>query len=277
MVPRREDELARRFDYLMLSMELSLPQSKNITRNIGIVMQTADQFSRLYTIPQVRATQYSIERALSEDFWENATILDMERIWEALRDLLKFIEKKKTHIYYTDFEDNIIEEKEGAAIYISHDLKNYKKKVEYYLKEHQDHLAVYKLRRNKRLTPEEFAELERILWEELGTKEEYRKEYDDTPVGRLVRKIVGVDREVVNAAFSDFLSEEKLNLNQMRFVRLMIDYIAVNGNIEDNQVLMKDPFRSAGSITALFGNDLSAAREIMKVAEEFRKNSEITA
>ncbi len=110
-----------------------------------------------------------------------------------------------------------------------------------------------------------------------GTKEEYRKEYGDTPVGRLVRKIVGVDREVVNAAFSDFLSEEKLNLNQMRFVRLMIDYIAVNGNIEDNQVLMKDPFRSAGSITALFGNDLSAAREIMKVAEEFRKNSEITA
>ncbi len=42
MVPRREDELARRFDYLMLSMELSLLQSKNITRNIGIVMQTAD-------------------------------------------------------------------------------------------------------------------------------------------------------------------------------------------------------------------------------------------
>ncbi len=63
----------------------------------------------------------------------------------------------------------------------------------------------------------------------------------------------------------------------MRFVRLMIDYIAVNGNIEDNQVLMKDPFRSAGSITALFGNDLSVAREIMKVAEDFRKNSEITA
>ena len=277
IVPGREDELARRFDYLLLSMELSLLQSKNMTRNMGVVMQTADQLSRLYTIPQVRAQQSVIERALSEEFWEHAGILDMELVREALRGLLKFIEKQRTAIYYTDFEDHIIEEKEGGAIYISHDLKNYRKKVEYYLKEHKDHLAVYKLRRNKRLTAEEFAELERILWEELGTKEEYRKEYGETPVGRLVRKIVGVDREVVNAAFSAFMGEEKLNLNQMRFVRLIMDYITVNGNIEDNQVLMRDPFRSVGSITALFRDDLSVAQEIMKVAEDFRKNSEVTA
>ena len=277
IVPGREDELARRFDYLLLSMELSLLQSKNMTRNMGVVMQTADQLSRLYTIPQVRAQQSVIERALSEEFWEHAGILDMELIREALRGLLKFIEKQRTAIYYTDFEDHIIEEKEGGAIYISHDLKNYRKKVEYYLKEHKDHLAVYKLRRNKRLTAEEFAELERILWEELGTKEEYQKEYGETPVGRLVRKIVGVDREVVNAAFSAFMGEEKLNLNQMRFVRLIMDYITVNGNIEDNQVLMRDPFRSVGSITALFRDDLSVAQEIMKVAEDFRKNSEVTA
>ena len=277
IVPGREDELARRFDYLLLSMELSLLQSKNMTRNMGVVMQTADQLSRLYTIPQVRAQQSVIERALSEEFWEHAGILDMKLVREALRGLLKFIEKQRTAIYYTDFEDHIIEEKEGGAIYISHDLKNYRKKVEYYLKEHKDHLAVYKLRRNKRLTAEEFAELERILWEELGTKEEYRKEYGETPVGRLVRKIVGVDREVVNAAFSAFMGEEKLNLNQMRFVRLMMDYITVNGNIEDNQVLMRDPFRSVGSITALFRDDLSVAQEIMKVAEDFRKNSEVTA
>ena len=277
IVPGREDELARRFDYLLLSMELSLLQSKNMTRNMGVVMQTADQLSRLYTIPQVRAQQSVIERALSEEFWEHAGILDMELVREALRGLLKFIEKQRTAIYYTDFEDHIIEEKEGGAIYISHDLKNYRKKVEYYLKEHKDHLAVYKLRRNKRLTAEEFAELERILWEELGTKEEYQKEYGETPVGRLVRKIVGVDREVVNAAFSAFMGEEKLNLNQMRFVRLIMDYITVNGNIEDNQVLMRDPFRSVGSITALFRDDLSVAQEIMKVAEDFRKNSEVTA
>ena len=102
IVPGSEDELARRFDYLLLSMELSLLQSKNMTRNMGVVMQTADQLSRLYTIPQVRAQQSVIERALSEEFWEHAGILDMELVREALRGLLKFIEKQRTAIYYTD-------------------------------------------------------------------------------------------------------------------------------------------------------------------------------
>ena len=120
-------------------------------------------------------------------------------------------------------------------------------------------------------------ELERILWKELGTKEDYKKEHGDTPIGRLVRKIVGVNREAVNEAFSEFQSEEKLNINQIRFVRLMVDYIAANGNIENNSVLMQEPFRSAGSITALFKNDMDTAKKILSIAENIRRNSEETA
>ena len=162
-------------------------------------------------------------------------------------------------------------------IYASNDLKNYRKKVEFYLKEHLTTVVVYKLRNNKKLTKDEFKELERILWNELGTKQDYMKEYGETPVGRLVRKIVGVERNAVNEAFSEFLSEERLNLNQLRFVRLMIDYIVANGNIEDNSVLTQEPFRSAGSITTLFKDDMATAREIMDVASEIKKNSEESA
>lgn len=85
---------------------------------------------------------------------------------------------------------------------------------------------------------------------------------------------MGLDRGAVNEAFSKFLSEERLNLNQIRFVRLMVDYIAANGNIEDNSVLMQEPFRSAGNITMLFKNDMDAAREIMDIAAQIKKNSE---
>ena len=92
-----------------------------------------------------------------------------------------------------------------------------------------------------------------------------------------MRRIVGMDKEAVNEAFSQFLSEEKLNINQIRFVRLMIDYISVNGNIEDNSILMKEPFRSAGSITVLFKNNMDTARKILNVAEMIKKNSEETA
>lgn len=60
-----------------------------------------------------------------------------------------------------------------------------------------DKLSVYKLKNNKKLTETDLRELERILWTELGSKEDYIKEYGETPIGRLVRKIVGVDRAAV--------------------------------------------------------------------------------
>ena len=119
--------------------------------------------------------------------------------------------------------------------------------------------------------------LEDILWKELGSKEDYQKEYGDTPIGRLVRQIVGVERSAVNEAFSEFLSEERLNINQIRFVRLIVDYIVANGNIEDNKVLMEEPFRSVGSITALFKDDMTTAKQIMEVVAQIRLNSEIVA
>ena len=117
-------------------------------------------------------------------------------------------------------------------------------------------------------------ELERILWKELGTREEYEKEYSDTPVGKLVRRIVGVDRDAVEAAFSEFINDEQLNVNQIRFVRLIIDYIVANGNIEDNRVLQEEPFRSVGSIMVLFKNDLDKAKKLLGIVADIKNNSE---
>ena len=196
---------------------------------------------------------------------------------EALRDLLQYLEHAGRRIYYTDFTDEITDRNEGEPIYASVDLKNYRKKVEFYLRDHKGKISVFKLRHNKRLTEADLKELEEILWKELGTKADYEKEYGDTPVGRLVRQIVGVDREAVNEAFSEFLTEERLNVNQIRFVRLIVDYIVANGNIDDNRVLMDEPFRSAGSITALFKDDMDSARKIMSIVDSIKRNSEETA
>lgn len=77
-----------------------------------------------------------------------------------------------------------------------------------------------------------------------------------------------------STSFSKFLSDEKLNINQIRFVNLIIDYIVENGNIEDNSVLMNEPFRSLGSITVLFKDDLNKAKDLMNVVDEIRNNSQ---
>ena len=155
-------------------------------------------------------------------------------------------------------------------------LENYRKKVEFYLKEHQDNMAVRKLRNNQPLQKRDMQELERILWQELGSKEDYAKKYGDTPVGILVRKITGMDQQAANEAFNEFLNEEKLNADQIRFVRLIVDYISVNGMIEDRRVMMDEPFRSVGSIGQIFENDMDIAMKIMTVIDQIKQNAEVT-
>ena len=259
---------------MIYSIDLGILQSKNVQTPIDIVVAAAEILQSKYSIPQVAAQKETIEKVQTQEFWDNATIIELDQVREAMRGLLQYIDKLKRKIYYTDFTDDITDAAEGEPIYTSNDLKNYKKKVEFYLKEHEDHMSVYKLRNNKKLNETDMKELERILWTELGSKDDYIKEYGDTPIGRLVRKIVGVDRAVVNEAFSKFLSDEHLNVNQIRFVNLIIDYIVANGNIEDNSVLMEEPFKSVGSITALFKDNLGTAKEIMNVVADIKSNSE---
>lgn len=272
--PKKDDELARRFDYLIYSIDLGFLQSKNVQKPIDVVVQTAELLSAKYSIPQVDAQRNIIERVQTQEFWDDVTIMELDMVRLAMRGLLQYLDKFRRKVYYTDFTDTIIEVTEGEPIYNSNDLKNYRKKVEFYLKEHSNNLSVYKLRNNRRLSESDLKSLEKLLWEELGSKTDYEKEYGDTPIGRLVRRIVGVDRNVVNEAFSEFLSEERLNINQIRFVNLIVDYIVANGNIDDNKVLMEEPFRSVGSITTLFKDDLGMAKRIMDVVADIKRNSE---
>ncbi|WP_346938673.1 DEAD/DEAH box helicase family protein [uncultured Clostridium sp.] len=274
IIPLNDDELAKRFDHLIYTVDLAYLQNKNATKPIKAIVDTAEQLSKLGTIPKVMEQKYIIEKVLTDEFWESADILELEEVRSALRDLIKFIEKGSQKIYYTNFKDEILEINENGAMYNSNDLKDYKKKVEHYLKEHKDELAIYKLCNNKKLTKEDMKTLERIMWEDLGSKADYEKEYGSTPVTKLVRKIVGLNREAANEAFSKFLSEENLNVVQIRFVKLIVDYIVANGIIEDNRVLMEEPFRSIGSITALFKDNMNDAREIMNVITDIKNNCE---
>ncbi len=272
--PEKCDELSRRFDHLMYSIQLGYLQSKNVQNPIKTVVGTAQLLSLKMSIPQVAAQKEIIDKVRTQSFWDDATVMDLDEVRVAMRNLLQYLDKIRKKIYYTNFEDTIVDKSEGEPININDEFENYRKKVEYYLKSNENTVSVYKLRHNKPLTKEDMAELERILWTELGSREDYIKEYGDTPIGRLVRKIVGVQREDVNEAFSEFLSDEKLNINQIRFVNLIIDYIVANGNIEDNRVLMDEPFRSLGSMPVLFKDDMSTARKILDIVGVIKANSE---
>lgn len=120
------------------------------------------------------------------------------------------------------------------------------------ISEHGNSIAIHKLTHNIPLTAGDYAELERVLTEELGSKEDYQREYGDTPFGLLVRKIAKLDHDAAMEAFSNFINDASLNQKQIAFVHKIINHIEQNGYMEDIKELMKPPFDKPISFVKLF-------------------------
>ena len=71
----------------------------------------------------------------------------------------------------------------------------YRKKVKAYIIEHQDHIAIHKLKRNEPLTEKDLEELESMLFsaEEIESRERFEEVYgNDLSLKLFIRKIVGL-------------------------------------------------------------------------------------
>ncbi len=274
MLPEKDDELAKRFDLWMLVIELSTLMTNDATRSIRQVMVTAQELQKLGTVPQILAQKEIIVKIQQPEFWKDPTLLELEEIRIGLRELIRFIPKSEQKIYYTNFEDEIILIKEDNAPLLKvNDFRSYKEKVKHYIRSHMDNTAVFKLHHNRILTKQDISTLETVLWKDLGSKEQYEKEFGDKSITRLVREIAGLDRTAAIEAFSVFLSSENLNSKQLQFVKLIVDYVTKNGYLEKEQ-LQHDPFKTVGGIVNLFGNDRNQMVALIQTIDEINGNAE---
>ena len=184
---------------------------------------------------------------------------------------MKYIPHTKLR-YDTNFEDNILDISWNESELENDDLKNYKAKAEYYIRKHQDNEAIKKLKSNIPLSHSDIVALQKILWSELGTKEEYEQEYGSKPLGELVREIVGLDMNAAKAAFSEYLESNNLDSRQIYFVNQIIEYIVYNGMMKDLSVLQESPFTDQGSVVEIF-TDLNVWMEIRKVIKSINDNA----
>ena len=83
-------------------------------------------------------------------------------------------------------------------------------KAEYYIRQHQDNIAIAKFKTNQPLTEIDVETLEAILWKEVGTKLGYEHEISTKPLGEFVREIVGLDMNAAKEAFSEYLTSTSL-------------------------------------------------------------------
>ena len=152
------------------------------------------------------------------------------------------------------------------------ELKNYKERAEFYIREHQDNIVIAKLKTNKPLTENDIDSLEEILWKEIGTKQDYENEIGQKPLGEFVREIVGLDMNAAKEAFSAYLSDTNMDSRQIYFVNQIIEYIVHNGILKDLSVLQESPFTDQGSIVDIF-TDLSVWMGIRGVIDRINANA----
>ena len=175
--------------------------------------------------------------------------------------------------YVTNFTDELLSTEWREAELDNDELKNYKAKAEYYIRQHQDNIAIAKLKTNRPLSSTDIKILEDIMWKDLGRKKDYEEQVGEKPLGEFVREIVGLDMNAAKEAFSEYLDEKSYNSRQIYFVNQIIEYIVRNGIMKDFSVLREAPFNNYGSFVELYNNNLNAWNGIKNIINSINSNA----
>ena len=177
--------------------------------------------------------------------------------------------------YDTNFDDEILSVDGKNLSWRTTIVKNYKAKAEFYVRQHMNELqyaVIAKLKSNVPLTAEDVQALEKALWNEVGTKQDYEAEYGQKPLGEFVREIVGLDMNAAKEAFAQYLNDASLDSRQIYFVNQIVEYIVHNGMMKDLSVLQEAPFTDHGSIVEVF-TDLTVWMGIRNTIEKINSNA----
>jgi type I restriction enzyme R subunit len=241
-----ENEEAKRFDLLALSLQLALLRSEpGFARLRDRAQAISGLLEEKSAIPMVREQMALIQDVQSEEWWQDVTTPMLEVMRRRLRNLVQLIDKRQRKPVYTDFEDLIGGETDVdlPGLAVGTDWAKFLAKARAFLREHLDHVAIEKLRKNKPLTATDLAELGRMLAASgLGGPDDIRRAADESQgLGLFVRSLVGMDRGAAKEAMAGFLAGKSLAANQIEFINLVVDHLTEHGVVEPGR-LYESPF-----------------------------------
>jgi type I restriction enzyme, R subunit len=169
----------------------------------------------------------------------------LESARKRLRLLVKLIDKQKRKPIYTDFQDQMGDETavDLPGFEAPDSFERFRAKARAFLKLHEDHVAIHKLRMNRPLTRSDLDELERMLTDSGagGAADVQKAKVESQGLGLFVRSLVGLDREAAKQAFARFMSDKALNANQIEFINLIVDHLTDHG-VMSAVLLYESPF-----------------------------------
>ena len=240
-----EDEEAKRFDMLVLRAQLAILQAKPDFAGLRAKIQAiAGALEDQEAIPAIKAEMALIQAVAGDEWWDDVTVPMLETVRRRLRALVKLIPKGQKSVVYSDFEDEIGETMTVDLPQVTAGLNmgKFRAKARQFLKAHESHVSLQRLRRNQPLTATDLMELERMLVEAGGTKPLIDEAKEKSQgLGLFIRSLVGLDREAAMQAFSDFINSTVTTPEQIEFINLVVLELTQAGVMGPDR-LFQSPF-----------------------------------
>ena len=236
LLPRpKENEAAKKFDVLMLCLQLEQVDSTVKADNSrASVIKIAQLLEKKSTIPAVRERMETIKEVQTAVFWEHSTLNSLERVRKELRELVHVLaESRDERRFVINIEDAISSDAVAAPVTLK---ATYHDRVIDYLAKHTDNEVLRKIQNFEQLTTDDVNELQRIFWEELGTRTEFDeatngKKYNHN-VAAFIRVIQGVDRQKALALYTRFIKDGNLTGEQEQYLKEILNYLSENGDLQ---------------------------------------------
>ncbi|MGT2430951.1 type I restriction-modification enzyme R subunit C-terminal domain-containing protein [Cupriavidus basilensis] len=149
-------------------------------------------------------------------------------------------------------------------------MSKFREKARAFLKAHESHLSLQRLRRNQPLTQTDLDELERMLLEAGGTPVLISEAKEQCHgLGLFVRSLVGLDRETAMQAFAEFISGTTATPNQIEFINLIVEELTQTGSVEPRR-LFESPFTDVNAQGPLSVFPSAQVGQIVQVLEVIR-------
>lgn len=276
-IPETVNEMARRFDLMMLKLQMATLMLSGTKRKYEeTLIDIAEGLSLKYTIPAVLRSKPLIESIKKQDFYKGISQKKLDSVRDELRELVQYLESSGRQIIYTNLQDSEVTLKFNEPVLISNYGIPYRRRVESFIRENKNQLTISKLLTNEPITARELKLLEDILFdgEERGTREDFIKEFGEEPLGVFIRSIIGLDIKAAQNAFSDFLQAGNFRADQMTFIQNIITYLTKNGTIEPS-MLFEPPFTDMNDQGLLGVFEDGDAHKVISIIERINENAMI--
>ncbi len=245
---------AYRFDQLMTGLQIEHLNKSGLFEDLK--NQLHDRLSRLQMhLNPVREKADVIKEVKSAGFWSPVAIEKLETVRRQLRGIMQYSAK----VTYTPPNPKFIDIKDGQEEYNRlstrlkfSDMPGFRKHVQdALLKVFDENPTLQKIKAGRPVSADDLKALTSlVLTQNPNVDQEILREFFEktaAPLDHAIRSIIGMDADVVNNRFSEFVTRYPgLTSNQVSFLNLLKNHISRYGSIQIEQ-LYEAPFTALHS------------------------------